>query len=278
MPELPEVETTARALRKKILGREIKSAVATAPQLFDDKKLFRNIGKLLRGDRFSAIDRHGKYLLFRLRSGRTMVAHLKMTGHFLIGTIGYSIVPIEKHIRFYIDFMDGTKLLFSDIRKFGRIWLIPQEKLSEFFENRKLAHDALAKEASEAYLHAQLTRNRAVKTLLLDQSVIAGIGNIYADELLWLAKVHPLRKGVSLSENEAAKIYQAMRDILNRGIKAGGTSIRDYRHPDGSSGSFQKERAVYQRTGSPCPRCKTPIKRIVIAQRGTHYCPRCQEI
>ena len=289
MPELPEVETTARALRKKILGRKIKGAVATAPQLFHDKKLFRNIGRALRGDKFSAIDRYGKYLLFRLRSGRTMITHMKLTGHFLVvgravkrssTPLRYSRVSkwstVGKYVRFQIDFADGTKLLFSDVRKFGHIWLLAPDKVPGFFKDRKLAHDALSKEASETYLHTKLKRNRAVKSLLLDQTIIAGIGNIYADELLWRAKIHPLHKGLSLSEHEAAEIHKAMRDILHRGIKAGGTSIRDYRKPDGSSGYFQMLRAVYQRAGQPCPRCKTPIKRIVVAQRGTYYCPKCQ--
>src|SRR3989338_2368071 len=289
MPELPEVETTVRALRKKILGRKIKGAVATAPQLFHDQKLFRNMGRALRGDKFSAIDRHGKYLLFRLHSGRTMIAHLKMTGHFLVigRTAKHSPTPLQysrvlkwrdlgEYVRFQIDFVDGGALLFSDVRKFGRIWLLAPDKISGFFKDRKLAHDALSKEASETYLHAKLKRNRAVKSLLLDQPVVAGIGNIYADELLWRAKIHPLHKGLSLSEHEAAEIHKAMRDILHRGIKAGGTSSRDHRQPDGSSGYFQMLRAVYQRAGQPCPRCKTPIQRIVVAQRGTHYCPKCQ--
>ena len=276
MPELPEVETTVRALRKKILGRKIKGAVATAPQLFHDKKLFRNIGRALRGDKFSAIDRHGKYLLFRLRSGRTMIAHMKLTGHFLVKDKKQKANDIHKHVRFRTDFADGGALLFSDLRKFGRCWLLAPNEVPEFFDDRKLGHDALSKEVSEVYLRAKLRRNRAVKSLLLDQTVVAGIGNIYADELLWMAKIHPLHKGLSLSEHEAVEIHKAMRDILHRGIKAGGTSIRDYRQPDGSSGYFQMLRAVYQRAGQPCPRCKTPIKRIVVAQRGTHYCPKCQ--
>src|SRR3989338_1634389 len=291
MPELPEVETTARALRQKILGRKIKGAVATAHQLFEDKKLFRNMGRVLRGDKFSAIDRHCRYLLFRLSSGRTMIAHLKMTGHFLVigRTAKHSPPPLQysrvlkwgdlgEHVRFQIDFVDGGALLFSDVRKFGRIWLLAPDKISEFFKDRKLAHDALSNEASGAYLHTKLKRNRAVKSLLLDQTVIAGIGNIYADEMLWSARLHPLRKGSELTPSEVEKLHQAMRDILKRGIKTGGTSIRDYRHPDGSLGSFQKERAVYQRAGEPCLRCKMPIKRIVVTQRGTHYCPKCQNL
>lgn len=276
MPELPEVETVVRALRKKILGRKIKSAIATAPQLFDDKKLFRNIGVLLRGDKFTAIDRHGKYLLFSLSSGRTMIAHLKMTGYFLVRDRGQEARSKDKYIRFRIDFADGGALLFSDVRKFGRIWLLAPDKIPGFFKDRKLAHDALSKEASEAYLHTQLKRNRAVKSLLLDQTIIAGIGNIYSDEVLWAVKIHPLRKGNSLKETEIKKIYQAIGDILKLGIKAGGSSIRDYRRPDGSKGHFQTLRKVYQRASEPCPRCKTPIKRIVVAQRGTHYCPKCQ--
>ena len=299
MPELPEVETTVRSLRKSVVGKRIKNAFSDTPQIFENKRLLRTIGRELKGDSIASIDRHGKYLIFNLASGRILLAHMKMTGHFLVTppppkdhsqyqpvSIVYTIdtgeknadKKREKYVRFSIDFSDGLRLLFSDVRKFGRIWLIPRAHLADFFQKRKLAHDALSPLCSTGYLRIQLSRNRPIKALLLDQTCIAGIGNIYSDEILWAARIHPLRRGSSLNSAETKAIFSAMRAILQKGIKAGGSSIRDYRKPDGSPGYFQIQRAVYQKTGEPCRRCKTRIKRIVVAQRSAHFCPKCQKI
>lgn len=177
-----------------------------------------------------------------------------------------------------IDFADGGALLFSDLRKFGRIWLMPKSHLGKFFQQRRLAKDALSSGFTEEYLHTQLISPRPVKSLLLDQTRIAGLGNIYSDEVLWTSRIHPLRKGSSLTEAEVKRIFKAIGAILKLGIKTGGSSIRDYRKPDGSPGYFQTKRRVYQRGGEPCPRCGAKIKRIVIAQRGAHYCPKCQRV
>lgn len=275
MPELPEVETVVRGLRKTIVGKKIKSAESDTPQLFESKSVFKSINKLLAGDTITAVDRRGKYILIHLLSYRTLVVHLKMTGHFLLEN-QKSNIKNQSYIRFKINFTEGSRLLFSDVRKFGRIWIVPRPRLESFFEGRSLAHDALSAKCTEEYLRTQLSRDRAIKALLLDQSRVAGIGNIYSDEILWAAKIHPLRKGNSLTEAEVGRTFHAMKDILKLGIKAGGTSIRDFRKPSGQRGSFQNHRKVYQRAGLPCPRCRTPIKRIVVTQRGTHFCPKCQ--
>lgn len=274
MPELPEVETVVRGLRKTILGREIKDAKAFARQLFEEKSLFLSFGKLVEGDKVTSIDRMGKYLLFHLASKRVMVAHMKMTGKFLLADRGQRIG--DNYVRFEIEFRDGGRLLFSDIRKFGRIWLIPETHLADFFGARKMGHDALSKLCTEEYFHTQISRNKAIKNVLLDQTCIAGVGNIYADEMLWHAKIHPLRKGSDLTEREARTLYKAMGRVLAMGIKAGGASMSDYVKPDGSPGYFQTKRRVYKREGKSCYRCKTPIKRIVVGQRSTHFCPKCQ--
>jgi len=311
MPELPEVETTVRNLRKSIVGRRIKGAFSDTPQIFEDKRLLRTIGSELKGDSITSVDRHGKYLIFNLKSSRILLAHMKMTGHFLFVTTPRpkltkskptesQIPPVsivytidtgganagtvnerevgERFVRFSIEFFDGARLLFSDVRKFGRIWLLDNGGRAEFFAKRKLGHDAMSPKCTEKYLASQLKRNRAIKSLLLDQTCIAGIGNIYADESLWQAKIHPMRKSSSLKEAEIRSIWAAIRAILKKGIRAGGTSIRDYRKPDGSLGYFQTLRAVYQKTGEPCRRCGTKIKRIVVAQRSTHFCPKCQRL
>lgn len=296
MPELPEVETTVRGLRKSVVGKPIAGASSKTHQLFESKRVMRQVGELLSGDQIEKIERRGKYLVFRLASHRTLIAHMKMSGRFLASVsvpVGRPIDTDKKdgkteemkkekndlrHVRLLFEFDDGTRLSYFDVRKFGRVWLFPDTHLEAFFEKRKLAHDALSPLCTEAYLHTQLSRNRGIKSLLLDQTCVAGIGNIYADETLWKAKIHPLRKGSSLTEAEVGRIYQSIGAILKEAIKAGGTSLRDYARPDGSLGYFQSLRRVYQRAGEPCPRCRSKIKRIVVAQRGTHYCPRCQRL
>ncbi|MBI4134607.1 MAG: bifunctional DNA-formamidopyrimidine glycosylase/DNA-(apurinic or apyrimidinic site) lyase [Candidatus Sungbacteria bacterium] len=276
MPELPEVETVVRELRRGIVGKKIKSAESDTPQLFETRSVLKSIHRLLAGDSIAAIDRRGKYILIHLSSYRILVVHLKMTGHFLIVTRDMGHGTSKNYIRFRMKFTDGSGLLFSDVRKFGRIWVMPRAHLADFFSRRQLAHDALSPQCSEKYLHAQLSRDRAIKALLLDQSCVAGIGNIYSDEILWVARIHPLRKGSNLAEAEVRRIFQAMRDILKLAIKTGGTSIRNYRKPSGQYGSFQNHRSVYQRAGLPCLRCGALIQRIVVAQRSAHFCPRCQ--
>lgn len=259
-----------------ILGREIKDAKAFAHQLFEEKSLLTSFGKLVRGDRIVSIGRWGKYLLFHLASKRVMVAHMKMTGKFLLEARSRK-QESRKYIRFLMEFKDGGKLLFSDIRKFGRIWLLPESHLSEFFTARKIGHDALSKLCTEEYFHREISsRNKAIKNVLLDQTCIAGVGNIYADEMLWHAKIHPLKKGSDLADAEARTLYKAMGKVLALGIKAGGASMSDYVKPDGSPGYFQTKRRVYKREGRQCFRCKTSIKRIVVSQRSTHFCPNCQ--
>lgn len=276
MPELPEVETTVRALRRAVLGKKIKSANSETHQLFENKSILDAINTLLTGDIIKSIDRHGKYLIFDLQSGRTLVAHMKMTGHFLVINKKLNIKN-QNYVRLEIVFADNTKLLFSDARKFGRIWILADGELESFFAKRNLAHDAVSKLCTKGYLYTQLSKKRAIKALLLDQTCIAGIGNIYSDEILWAARIHPQRKGRDLVRKEIDAIFRAMGDILKEGIRAGGSSMRDYRRPDGSSGYFQTKRRVYQREGEPCPRCKTPIQRVVVAQRGTHFCSKCQK-
>lgn len=279
MPELPEVETVVRSLRQTIIGRTISGADVFAPQLFEEKKLFSSFGRLVSGDSVVSMDRRGKYLLFYLASRRVMVAHMKMTGVFrvLTGTIDQSIVPV-RFVRFQMNFADGAILLFSDIRKFGRIWLVQEARLDDFFNNRRIGHDALSKLCTEKYFKMQISNDRRIKALLLDQTCVAGIGNIYADEMLWYSKIHPLKKGRDLTEREARALYKAMGRVLAMGIRAGGASVSDFLRPDGSPGYFQTKRKVYKREGKPCARCKTPIKRIVVGQRSAHFCPHCQRL
>ena len=278
MPELPEVETVRRGLEPRLAGRtlervEILDGRLTAP---DDP---RAIAFELDGERVESIGRRGKYLLFRFATGRTLVCHLRMTGWFhwlppaspiVPGTIGNAT-----HVRATWDLDDGSRLEYADQRRFGTWRLVEPGGLEEHLL-RRAGPEPLDGRWTSADLRAAIHRRRApVKALLLDQLVVAGVGNIYADEALWEARVHPLRPGSDVNAAATRRIHDAIILVLERGIAYQGASIRDYRGVDGDQGSMQERFTVYGRDGEPCLRCGTPIAKIRVAQRGTHFCPRC---
>jgi formamidopyrimidine-DNA glycosylase len=274
MPELPEVETYVRELAPVLSGRTIVGAdvrwprtiAAPAPEAFADA---------VAGQRFERFGRRGKYMLFDLASGDTLIVHLRMTGK-LQPQAGDA--PVDKHTHVLFDLDDGQRLHYHDTRKFGRIWLVadPGPVLA------KLGPEPLGDEFSSAEFAAALaTRKAAIKALLLDQSIVAGVGNIYADEALYLAGIEPARRGGELHEQEIKRLHRAVQTVLRRGIEyqgssLGGSSLQNYIRPGGEQGGFQEEFNVFRRTGQPCPACGTPIERITIAQRSTHFCPECQ--
>jgi formamidopyrimidine-DNA glycosylase len=271
MPELPEVETVVAELRPHLVGRRILTAevfwqrTIAAPDL-------PAFAARLRGTQITSLGRRGKYLLFELDSGDVLIIHLRMTGRLEI-VPGDSPVRTGPHVRAWFDISGGESLVFTDARKFGRIWLAqePAEVLGS------LGPEPLDWQFDAARLAGRIQRRRvAVKALLLDQSVVAGIGNIYADEALFLAGIHPLRPGVSLSADEIDRLHDAIRQVLREAISQQGTTLRDYRPPYGLEGAYQHQLRVYQQTGRPCPRCGTPIERIRVTQRSTHFCPHCQ--
>jgi formamidopyrimidine-DNA glycosylase len=269
MPELPEVEVTRRQLEPMLVNRRIRRVVTTRPSYFfltPPGVLRRRLpGRLVLG-----LDRVGKYLLARLDSGERLLLHLGMTGEI----VREGAFPADVHTHLQIHFSDGRPgVVFRDERKFGKVQLLaPGEDSVRVL---RLGRDALAADA--AHLHAA-TRGRriAIKTLLLDQSVLAGVGNIYADEALFLAGVRPTRRAAAVKRAESEAIARALRAVLLRAIQAGGSSISDFVKPDGSDGAYQDERHVYARTGEACARCGTTIRRRVLGQRSSHYCPRCQ--
>ena len=291
MPELPEVEVTRRQLVPLLVGRTIDDVRTTAPSYFfltPPAKLRR----ALRGRRILGLDRIGKYLLASLDGGDRLLLHLGMTGQIfgagassvrlLSSTAGASLRPERQRAGFQLDahthlrlrFGDGgPDVFFRDVRKFGKVQLLRFGEPCARLE--RLGADALG--AKGEALHAATRHRRMrVKAVLLDQSVLAGVGNIYADEALFIAGIRPTRRADRLSLAEWRALATAVRRVLRRSIATGGSSISDYVRPDGSDGAYQDERRAYGRTGEPCPRCRTPIRRIVIGARSTHFCPRCQ--
>jgi formamidopyrimidine-DNA glycosylase len=272
MPELPEVETVARTLREQLVGRKI-----TEVEVFWERTIDRpdpaTFCSLLTGARVDAVGRRGKFITVQFDTGHTMLTHLRMTGKFLIEPVPSD--DAHARVRFLLD--DGRPLVFSDTRKFGRMFLVsdPLQVLGQ------LGPEPLAKDFTPARLGDMLAERRGrIKPLLLNQTFIAGLGNIYADEALWRARVHPLQHADTLTPDQAARLHAGILDVLIAAIGEGGTSLRDnqYRQPDGEGGAYQDLLAVYGRAGQGCLRCGTPVKRIVVAQRGTHYCPGCQKL
>ncbi len=290
MPELPEVEVTRRRIEPLLVGRRI-ARVQTSDESYFFLTSPRELRRALPGRSVKSLGRHGKYLVARLDDGRRLVLHLGMTGQ-LFGSGAASVRLLsaarraalspaaqlafrpDAHTHLRLVFEDGgPEVLFRDVRKFGKVLLLGEGEPCERLD--RLGTDALA--ASGALLHAAARRRHtAVKNLLLDQSVLAGVGNIYADEALFLAGLRPRRRADRLTRADCDGLAEALRRVLRRAIETGGSSISDYVAPDGADGAYQVERQVYAREGEPCPRCGTPIRRQVIGQRSSHFCPRCQ--
>ncbi len=272
MPELPEVETVVRSLREPLLGRTVRGMG------YDYARGIRtpdpaSFAARIEGQTFRSIDRRAKYILCSLDHD-IFVVHLKMTGRLYV-TPASSVNPADRWVHFYLDLDNGNQLRFSDARKFGFVALVSQ--FAELTE--KLGPEPLEDSFTPMVLRDRLTGHRkAIKALLLDQSFVAGIGNIYADEALHRAHIHPLRQADSLSDDEIMALHRAIQASLMMGIRAEGASINWYRKPDGTEGEAQKHFMVYDREGQPCETCGEPIVKIRVAQRGTHYCPHCQKL
>jgi formamidopyrimidine-DNA glycosylase len=271
MPELPEVETVRRRLAPHLTGRTIVRA------RIDDDRLVRPepreaVSARLAGTRVTALDRRGKHLLVRLDDGATLAIHLRMTGNLLLDGAGDL-----SHLRAVLELDDATRIAYTDQRRFGTWQVLEGEpELDEFLAER-LGLEPLDAEFSGRSLARTLRgRRAAVKALLLDQRLVAGVGNIYADEALWAAKIHPETPGGLVSRPKLDALAVALRDVLEAGIEAQGSTLRDFRTPDGGYGSMQERFQVFDRAGEPCPRCGTPIVKLRVAQRGTHVCPHCQ--
>lgn len=224
----------------------------------------------IRGARVVNLARRGKFLLFQLSDDRHLLVHLRMTGQLHVLPANATLHPHTRAV-FYLD--NGTTLHFRDQRKFGRFYLVREPELVV----GKLGPEPLDPKWTPEDLHRRLQQRRAaIKSVLLDQKVIAGLGNIYADEALFVAGIHPLRTAASLSEKEVQRLFESIRQVLREAIDRGGTTIQTFVRPAGSAGTYQHRRRVYRRAGQPCVRCGTPILRQRIGGRSTYFCPRCQ--
>jgi formamidopyrimidine-DNA glycosylase len=268
MPELPEVETIKRDLETKIVGLCFTGVTLSWPRMLQNltPEAFdhRLISQCIEG-----IKRRGKYLIFQLSNGEALILHLRMSGSLRMDPACGN----DPYIRAVFCFDKGANLYFRDPRKFGMIWLVEDEKQVV----GKLGPEPLSPNFTAKELRSILSTHAApIKAILCDQTVIAGIGNMYADEALFEASIHPLREANTLSKDEVKRLHLAIGAVLNKAIKGGGASISDYRRPDGKSGEAQFVFKVAHQLGKKCDRCGTPIERIPIRKRGSYFCPKCQ--
>ena len=294
MPELPEVETVARDLQRWVAGATIADAEVRWERTIRHPQPGDRFVAELRGATIRRVGRRAKSVLLHLDDGRVMTVALRMTGALIVAADG---TPDDPYARVVFRLADGRELRYRDVRKFGRIGLwerggVPRpgsrrgarRRVAEAREPYRVGDvfarhgpEPLAASFSAARLAGRLERRSArLKTLLLDQTFIAGIGNIYADEALWRARLHPLRAADTLTPREVRQLHRAVRAVLRQGILNRGASFADYVGADGEPGDNAERLSVYQRTGQPCPRCGRPISRIVVGQRSTHFCPHCQ--
>jgi formamidopyrimidine-DNA glycosylase len=272
MPELPEVETVRARLEPVLTGRRFERVEIHDPRLVRPYEP-AEVAAELEGERVAAVERRGKYLIFRFESGRVLLIHLRMTGS-LRHTSGD--LAEDPHRRAVVKLDNGSDVAYRDVRRFGTWLLLEPGELEPYLDTR-VGEEPLDALFTAARLGARLARRRApIKSALLDQRTLAGMGNIYVDEALWRAKIHPLRAAESLDRNELRRLHKAVRAALEAGIARQGSTLRDYALPDGGSGSMQHEFKVYGREGEPCDRCGTPISKTRVAGRGTWFCSTCQ--
>jgi formamidopyrimidine-DNA glycosylase len=276
VPELPEVEATARGLRPRIVGRQVVSVGNVDwPRMLPQTSQSALAGALL-GHRVQCVDRRGKYVLIGFDHDVWLVVHRKMSGNLLLQA---TECPPPKHTHLELQLDDGTALRFVDPRKFGRVYLFHSTDERDDFLTERLGPDSLL-ELDAAMLAEKLRGRRGrIKPLLMNQAFVAGLGNLYADEALWLARIHPGRTADSLSRHETSRLAAAIREVLSAAIERRGTSFdTNYRDVDGELGENQGFLNVYGRANQACPRCGRSIRRIELAGRGTHFCPRCQRL
>lgn len=288
MPELPEVETVRRGLRSLLIGKIIASQVHTTEKSFPNAP--GDVRAFLIGTQVIDVRRRAKLLMIDLSTDYSLLIHLKMTGQLVfVGDVRFgaghpsdSLVGAlpDTSTRVELSFTDGSRLFFNDQRKFGWMRLLPTPEIPNIQFVRRLGPEPLLDTFRPADFEERLKRRAKtnIKAALLDQSVIAGVGNIYADESLWAAKVHPKRLVGSLTSAEIATLYTELRAVMNLAIEKGGSSNHTYVNAEGKKGSYMNFARVFRRQGQACPRCGTTIEKLRVAGRGTHVCPRCQAI
>lgn len=275
MPELPEVEHVVRALRRAVLGREIIATEIRLPKLIGPTSP-STFNRKVKGSRITVVERRGKFILMELDSGRVLVVHLRMTGKFMVLTPDDPLPP-HAHAIFYLD--DERRLVFRDQRQFGVMRLVAGSRLSKTKGISELAPEPFSTDFSVAYLGEILGRSqRSLKTLLLDQTRVVGLGNIYAAEALFRAGVNPFKTAAGLGSRRVERLHQAIRDVLRAAISGSSTRRINLENPNGFSygAVFESVWQVYEREGEPCFKCGTRIRRAVHGGRSTYWCPRCQ--
>jgi formamidopyrimidine-DNA glycosylase len=276
MPELPEVELVARSLDRLVSGLRVEAAKLIRPGLAPENTP-REFARNLRGAKFEKVERRGKHILSRFDNGRVLITHLRMTGRFLLLPPRRPL-PKHTHALFHLD--DGRRLAFTDQRHFGLMKVLPAERLLEARELRGLAPEPFSEEFTPGHLASVLARtSRALKDVLLDQTKVTGLGNIYAAEVLHLARVSPFSIASRLPRRQVTRLHQAILHVLGEALAHGSTMNVDPENIDGSyfgGGGYNRRWRVYDREGEPCPKCRQPVRRVTHAGRSTYYCARCQ--
>ncbi len=274
MPELPEVETVRRTLETKLLGLEFTGVQILLPKIIktpdpDDFKEMIKEKKILK------LDRRGKYLLINLSDDFTLMLHLRMTGKLVYSENGE---PPSKHTHVIFHLSNNGRLYFIDMRQFGRIWLTPTASLNNLVGFKDLGVEPLSEQFTRDFLKKELScRHAKIKPLLLNQTFIAGLGNIYSDEVLHRARINPERVATTLTPREIAHLFHAIQDVLREGIENRGTTVRDFIDGNGRPGNYQKLLNAYGREGKPCHHCGEKIVRKKVGGRSSYYCPSCQK-
>ena len=274
MPEMPEVETVRRTLLPLIKGKTIKEVTVWYPKIITgDAKEF---ARQLAGKKIVTIDRYAKYLLIRLSDNLTIVSHLRMEGKYRLVKIN---TKKDKHDHVQIIFSDNSALRYNDVRKFGRMQLIKTGTEKEKTGIGKLGAEPNSAAFTVSYLQTGLARKKKnIKNTLLDQSIVAGLGNIYVDEVLWETKIHPLSQANAIPAKKVAQLHDNINSLIELAIAERGTTVHTYLDANGKTGGFQKMLQVYGHKGEPCVRCGTPLEKIKVNGRGTTFCPKCQVI
>lgn len=282
MPELPEVQTTVSGLDRVLRGLIITSVWTDYDSVYfrgsdniKDPKFFKNFKKKINGSKITHVTRRAKNVLIHLSNGLTLLIHMKMTGHILYGNYDRSD-PFNKFIHFILKLSNGKTLELSDVRKFAKVTVLETQTMHETEHLKGLGPEPLEKEFTFKVFKQRVSKKPLgkIKAVLLDQTIIAGIGNIYSDESLWRAEIHPAQPIAQISEKKLKALYEAIITTLHRGIDFGGDSMSDYRNIDGKPGKFQEQHRAYRKTGTACQKkgCNGKIVRVVVVGRGTHFC------
>lgn len=273
MPELPEVEQVRSGLEPRLVGKTIQSVDVFWNNIISEPEVSQFKRQLV-GQKFEQIKRRGKFLIFYL-TDYALISHLRMEGKYLIVPADF---PLEKHTHVIFNLEGEQQLRYNDVRKFGRMSLVHKEEVDSHPSLKKLGPEPAEQTLRLDWMNSYLKgRQKSIKGILLDQSFIAGIGNIYADEILFRAKIHPETPGGQLTNCQIMALRKQTIEVIKKAVSAGGTTIRSYENSFGHPGSYQDFLNVYGKAGQPCPVCQTPIEKIKVAGRGTHFCPNCQK-